>query len=87
MKELHISVERENAASIKVIQKNGGVYERSFSFENEAPISIVSFLKAGTAATVSGAMSVISTTPISATLSVPPFLMRWRQRSALPLIR
>ena len=23
-------------ASIKVIQKNGGVYERSFSFENEA---------------------------------------------------
>ena len=35
MKELHISVEKENAASIKVIQKNGGVYERSFSFENE----------------------------------------------------
>ena len=34
MKELHISVERENTASIKVIQKNGGVYERSFSFEN-----------------------------------------------------
>lgn len=34
-KELHISVERENAASIKVIQKNGGVYERSFSFEKE----------------------------------------------------
>ena len=27
MKELHISVEKENAASIKVIQKNGGVYE------------------------------------------------------------
>lgn len=35
MKELHISVEKENTASIKVIQKNGGVYERSFSFENE----------------------------------------------------
>lgn len=35
MKELHISVEKENAASIKVIQKNGGVYERSFSFERE----------------------------------------------------
>ncbi len=36
MKELHISVERGNMASIKVIQKNGGVYERSFLFENEA---------------------------------------------------
>lgn len=36
MKELHISVERENTASIKVIRKNGGVYERSFVFENEA---------------------------------------------------
>ncbi len=36
MKELHISVEKENAASIKVIQKNGGIYERSFSFENKA---------------------------------------------------
>lgn len=35
MKDLHISVEKTNAASIKVIQKNGGVYERSFSFENE----------------------------------------------------
>lgn len=35
MKELHISVEKENAASIKVIKKNGGVYERSFSFEGE----------------------------------------------------
>ncbi len=35
MKELHISVEKKNTASIKVIQKNGGVYERSFSFENE----------------------------------------------------
>lgn len=36
MKELHISVEKENTASIKVIRKNGGVYERSFVFENEA---------------------------------------------------
>lgn len=35
MKELHISVEKENTASIKVIQKNGGVYERSFSFEKK----------------------------------------------------
>ena len=34
MKELYISVEKENVASLKVIQKNGGVYERSFSFEN-----------------------------------------------------
>ncbi len=35
MEELHISVEKENTASIKVIQKNGGVYERSFSFEDQ----------------------------------------------------
>lgn len=35
MKELHISVEKENTASIKVIQKNGGMYERSFLYENE----------------------------------------------------
>ncbi len=35
MKELHISVERENTASVKVIRKNGGVYERSFSCEGE----------------------------------------------------
>ncbi len=35
MKELHISVEKENTASIKVIQKNGGVYERSFAFEDK----------------------------------------------------
>lgn len=32
---LHLSVEKTNAASIKVIQKNGGEYERSFSFENK----------------------------------------------------
>lgn len=35
MKELQISVEKENTASRKVIQKNGGVYERSFTFEGE----------------------------------------------------
>lgn len=35
LKELHISVEKGNKASTKVIQKNGGVYERSFTFENE----------------------------------------------------
>lgn len=34
IKVLHISVEKDNMASIKVIQKNGGVYERSFAFEN-----------------------------------------------------
>lgn len=35
MRELHISVEKENTASITVIQKNGGVYERSFAFKDE----------------------------------------------------
>lgn len=35
MRELHISVEKENTASVKVIQKNGGVYERSFDYEGE----------------------------------------------------
>ena len=35
MKELRISVEKENTASVKVIQKNGGMYERSFLFDNE----------------------------------------------------
>lgn len=35
MNALHLSVEKENTASVKVIQKNGGVYERSFRFENE----------------------------------------------------
>ncbi len=35
MKELRISVEKTNTASRKVIQKNGGVYERSFTFEGE----------------------------------------------------
>lgn len=35
MAELHISVEKTNIGSIKVIEKNGGVYERSFTYENE----------------------------------------------------
>lgn len=35
MKELHLSVEQDNTASIKVIQKNGGLYERSFTYEGE----------------------------------------------------
>lgn len=35
MKELQISVEKENTASRKVIERNGGVYERSFVFEGE----------------------------------------------------
>nr|MCR5083180.1 GNAT family N-acetyltransferase [Parasporobacterium sp.] len=35
MKELHLSVERNNEASIKTIKSNGGVYERSFRLENE----------------------------------------------------
>ncbi len=34
--ELHISVEKTNTASIKVIKKNGGVYERSFVYEGES---------------------------------------------------
>ena len=35
MKELHLSVERDNEASIKTIMRNGGKYERSFEFESE----------------------------------------------------
>ena len=35
MKELHLSVEKENLPSVKTIVKNGGVYERSFEFEGE----------------------------------------------------
>lgn len=35
MEELHLSVERDNIASVKTIAKNGGVYERSFEFEGE----------------------------------------------------
>lgn len=33
--ELQLSVEKSNAASIRAIQKNGGVYSRSFFYENE----------------------------------------------------
>lgn len=33
--EIHLSVEKSNEASIKVIRKNGGIYERSFLHENE----------------------------------------------------
>ena len=33
--ELHLSVERDNEPSVKTIKRNGGIYERSFEFENE----------------------------------------------------
>lgn len=35
LKELHLSVEKENHPSVKTIVKNGGIYERSFEFEGE----------------------------------------------------
>lgn len=35
LKKLQLSVEKSNAASIRTIEKNGGVYARSFAFENE----------------------------------------------------
>ena len=35
LSELHLSVEKTNEPSIKTIIKNGGVYERSFEYENE----------------------------------------------------
>lgn len=35
LSEIHLSVEKSNTASKKVIQKNGGIYERSFVYENE----------------------------------------------------
>lgn len=35
LSELHLSVERSNTPSVKTIIKNGGVYERSFAYENE----------------------------------------------------
>ena len=35
MESLHLGVERSNETSVKIIKKNGGVYERSFSFEGE----------------------------------------------------
>ncbi len=35
LKQLQLSVEKTNTASIKTIEKNGGKYSRSFTFENE----------------------------------------------------
>ena len=35
MNKIQLSVERSNEASVKTITKNGGKYERSFSFEGE----------------------------------------------------
>ena len=35
MKELHLSVEKDNVPSVRTIVKNGGVYERSFAFNGE----------------------------------------------------
>ena len=35
MKHLQLSVERTNEPSVKTITKNGGKYERSFTFEGE----------------------------------------------------
>ena len=32
--DLQLSVKKKNIASVKVIQKNGGIYERSFPFED-----------------------------------------------------
>lgn len=36
LNELHISVERENLPSVRVIQGRGGAYERSFTHEGMA---------------------------------------------------
>ena len=33
LKEIHLSVEKDNGPSIKTILKNGGVYERSFEYD------------------------------------------------------
>ncbi len=35
LREVHLSVEKDNIASIKNIVKNGGLFERSFEFEGE----------------------------------------------------
>ncbi len=35
LKQLQLSVEKDNIASIKTIEKNGGKFSRSFIFENE----------------------------------------------------
>lgn len=43
LKELQLSVERDNDASIKTIQNNGGVYRRSFPFGgNMADVYVIS---------------------------------------------
>lgn len=35
LKQLQLSVEKDNVDSIKTIEKNGGIFSRSFIFENE----------------------------------------------------
>lgn len=35
LEEIHLSVEKDNEPSVRIIVKNGGVYERSFVFEGE----------------------------------------------------
>lgn len=43
--ELHLSVERDNEPSVKTIVRNGGVYERSFTFEgNPADIYLIQLM-------------------------------------------
>ena len=42
MKQLQLSVERDNIASVRTIEKNGGRYERSFLFEDtEADVYLI----------------------------------------------
>lgn len=38
LKQLQLSVEKDNVASIKTIEKNDGNYCRSFTFDNDCPI-------------------------------------------------
>lgn len=49
LSELHLSVERDNLPSVKVLQKNGGIYERSFSHQGKAA-DVYRFQLTGTAA-------------------------------------
>ncbi|MBO6208782.1 MAG: GNAT family N-acetyltransferase [Lachnospiraceae bacterium] len=45
MDQLQLSVERSNKASVKTITKNGGTYERSFTFEGEeADVYMIRFV-------------------------------------------
>ena len=45
MDQLQLSVERSNEASVKTITKNGGKYERSFTFEGEeADVYMIRFV-------------------------------------------